>query len=542
MIDEDALGEALRELFAAERSEQARPRRRRQPAHRAAHARAAAVTDHKELAAAVNFQAQDQVPMPLNNAVLDFHPLASIDTPAGPRQRVVLVAAQRDMVERLLAAVRRAGLTPEGVDLSAFALIRSLYRPEAEQTGRVLYLNVDGLTNLAIAEGTSAASPASSAGASRGWPSELAERRGIALADARALLAAVDLSVPQPHARAARRLPRRRRRRAARRPAAPRRTPSGSCRERREELEAARRRNELRGARDGRPGARASPLRRPRRRTSGRCSRTASARSPARSATRSTSTAPRRAAARSPTSCSAAPRRTSPVSPRPCRPRLGVEVRSGRGQRRRQAAWTASLAAPPGGGHRPGRHGGAAMRAVNLIPGDQRSGSSVGAGRSEGGAYAVLGCSSGSPCWRVLYGKADHEISSRKAQAGSVSAEAHAGAGRGQRSWLPTRASSRCANSAHRRSTSLVDSRFDWAHAFHEFGRVLPAQTADRLARRLDRLRHDERLRRRDPAAAPASLGGVTSATPPGSVPTFTLTRLCNEPGRGRRRCSSACA
>ena len=65
------------------------------------------VTDHKELAAAVSFQAQDQVPMPLGNAVLDFHPLGIIDTPAGPRQRVVLVAAQRDMVERLLSAVRQ---------------------------------------------------------------------------------------------------------------------------------------------------------------------------------------------------------------------------------------------------------------------------------------------------------------------------------------------------------------------------------------------------------------------------------------------------
>ena len=67
------------------------------------------VTDRKELAAAVDFQAQDQVPMPLNNAVLDFHPLGIVDTPAGPRQRVVLVAAQRDMIERLLAAVRRRG-------------------------------------------------------------------------------------------------------------------------------------------------------------------------------------------------------------------------------------------------------------------------------------------------------------------------------------------------------------------------------------------------------------------------------------------------
>ena len=41
VMDEDALSEVLRELFGAERSEQARSRRRRQPAHGAAHARAA---------------------------------------------------------------------------------------------------------------------------------------------------------------------------------------------------------------------------------------------------------------------------------------------------------------------------------------------------------------------------------------------------------------------------------------------------------------------------------------------------------------------
>ena len=70
------------------------------------------MTDRKELAAAVQFQAQEQVPMPLSNAVLDFHPLGVLDTPAGPRQHVVLVAAQRDMVEHLLAAVRGAGLRP----------------------------------------------------------------------------------------------------------------------------------------------------------------------------------------------------------------------------------------------------------------------------------------------------------------------------------------------------------------------------------------------------------------------------------------------
>jgi type IV pilus assembly protein PilM len=153
------------------------------------------VTDRKELAAAVSFQAQDQVPMPLSNAVLDFHPLGIIDTPAGPRQRVVLVAAQRDMIERLLGAVRQAGLTPEGIDLSAFALIRSLYESDSDETTRVLYLNVDGLTNLAIAEGKVCRFTRVVGSGLEGIASELAVRRGIPLAEARALLASVDLRV-----------------------------------------------------------------------------------------------------------------------------------------------------------------------------------------------------------------------------------------------------------------------------------------------------------------------------------------------------------
>jgi type IV pilus assembly protein PilM len=153
------------------------------------------VTDRKELATAVGFVAQDQVPMPLSNAVMDFHPLGVIDTPAGPRQRVVLVAAQRDMVERLLAAVRGAGLRPEGIDLSAFALIRSLYTPEGEGSGRVLYLNVDGLTNLAIAEGLVCRFTRVVGSGLEGMASEIAERRGIAITQARELLAAVDLTV-----------------------------------------------------------------------------------------------------------------------------------------------------------------------------------------------------------------------------------------------------------------------------------------------------------------------------------------------------------
>ncbi len=158
------------------------------------------LTDRKELANAVRFQAEDQVPMPLDNAVLDFHALGVIDTPAGPRQRVIVVAAQRDMVERLLAAVRAAGLRPEGIDLSAFALIRSLHRADEEHAGRVLYLNVGGLTNMAIAEGTVCRFTRVVGGGLESMAADIAERNSIKLKDARELLASVDLQESAPPA------------------------------------------------------------------------------------------------------------------------------------------------------------------------------------------------------------------------------------------------------------------------------------------------------------------------------------------------------
>jgi type IV pilus assembly protein PilM len=194
VVDEQVLSETLRELFARNKLSR---RVRVGVANQRTVMRTIElppITDQKELDAAVRFQAQDQVPMPLNNAVLDYLPLGVVDTPAGPRQHVVVVAAQRDMIERLLAAVRAAGLSPVGVDLSAFALIRSLYRRDPDHAGRVLYLNVDGLTNVAIAEGTVCRFTRVVGGGVEELASELATRRSIPTADARVLLAAVDLS------------------------------------------------------------------------------------------------------------------------------------------------------------------------------------------------------------------------------------------------------------------------------------------------------------------------------------------------------------
>jgi type IV pilus assembly protein PilM len=146
------------------------------------------VEDRAELEAAVRFLAQDELPMPLEEAVIDFHPLGIVETEDGPRQRVVLVAARRQMIEQVVAAVRAAGLRAEGIDLSAFAMVRALGDGDPAPT---LFLSIGGLSNLAIAEeGTVNFTRVSGSGL-EGMAGVLAERRQIPVEEARRLLVAV---------------------------------------------------------------------------------------------------------------------------------------------------------------------------------------------------------------------------------------------------------------------------------------------------------------------------------------------------------------
>jgi type IV pilus assembly protein PilM len=80
-----------------------------------------------ELKKSIGFQVQDFVPMPVEQAVLDFHPLEELTGENGSHVlRGLLVAASRDMVNTSLEAVKAAGLAPVMVDLTSFAVIRSL--------------------------------------------------------------------------------------------------------------------------------------------------------------------------------------------------------------------------------------------------------------------------------------------------------------------------------------------------------------------------------------------------------------------------------
>jgi type IV pilus assembly protein PilM len=107
--------------------------------------------DERDIRAALMMQAQERIPMPLERAVMDFQSVGLVDTPDGQRLRVIVVVTERDGVDRLLDTLRRAGLRPEGIDLSIFAVIRAFGKMDLTH-GPVLYAQLGDLVNIAIAD------------------------------------------------------------------------------------------------------------------------------------------------------------------------------------------------------------------------------------------------------------------------------------------------------------------------------------------------------------------------------------------------------
>jgi type IV pilus assembly protein PilM len=151
------------------------------------------VDDPKDFAAIVRFQAESELPMQIDEAVIDFQALDLVETPQGPRRRVVLVAARREMVEEFVSAVRAAGLRPEGIDLSAFAMVRALDDGDEKPA---LFMSIGGLTNLAIAqEGTVRFTRVSGSGL-EGMAALYAERRGVPVDEGREMLLQIGVDGP----------------------------------------------------------------------------------------------------------------------------------------------------------------------------------------------------------------------------------------------------------------------------------------------------------------------------------------------------------
>jgi len=163
------------------------------------------------------------------------------------------------------------------------------------------------------------------------------------------------------------------------------------------------------------------------------------------------------------------------------------------------------------------------MRAVNLIPGDRRRRAGRLIGRSGGGALIVLGLFVGLVVLAVAYGSARHQISSQAGETASLNAQASAVQAHTGR-LTPYTSFVSMAEKRMQTVSQLVESRFDWSHALHELGRVLPAGTAlDSLHGAIGSELVTAGSSSSSSSAADAAASSAASSTPPGAVPVFTL-------------------
>lgn len=157
VVDPDAVAEALRELWSATRLST------KKVVLGVANGRVIVRQvdlpwlPPDEMRAALGFQVQDFIPLPVEEAVLDFHPLQELTGEGGARMlRGLLVAASREMVLGAVAAVRQAGLRPVMVDLTSFAVLRSVGESSALGLSQSVEALVDvgaRVTNIIVHQG-----------------------------------------------------------------------------------------------------------------------------------------------------------------------------------------------------------------------------------------------------------------------------------------------------------------------------------------------------------------------------------------------------
>jgi type IV pilus assembly protein PilM len=113
--------------------------------------------EKEELESALRFQVQEFIPIPIDDAILDFDIIEEFMTAEEERMlTVLLVAAHKEMIQSFIEVLGAAGLSPNAIDLKAFALPRSLIpldilRAGYEEREAVCLVNVGaGITNITI--------------------------------------------------------------------------------------------------------------------------------------------------------------------------------------------------------------------------------------------------------------------------------------------------------------------------------------------------------------------------------------------------------
>jgi type IV pilus assembly protein PilM len=101
----------------------------------------------QHLREALPFKAQELLPLPVEDAVLDFYPVEEVEDADGPSLRGLLVAATRQSVLANFRAAKRAGFKVVDMDLIPFAVVRA--QPAEDRGGIKLFVHV-GATSTSV--------------------------------------------------------------------------------------------------------------------------------------------------------------------------------------------------------------------------------------------------------------------------------------------------------------------------------------------------------------------------------------------------------
>jgi type IV pilus assembly protein PilM len=109
----------------------------------------------KELRQSLGFQVQEFIPMPVDDAVLDYHLIEELEVDGRQMLRLLLVAAQKAMVDTLVTSATNAKLEPMGLDLVPFAMVRAVGATgagmELERAGDEAVVDVGAhVTNIVV--------------------------------------------------------------------------------------------------------------------------------------------------------------------------------------------------------------------------------------------------------------------------------------------------------------------------------------------------------------------------------------------------------
>lgn len=83
----------------------------------------------KELSAAINFEADQYIPLPIKDVNLQYKVISRPQPGSGGKMRVLLIAAAKRIVEKYLEVVKMAGLNLRAIETESSALSRALSNP-----------------------------------------------------------------------------------------------------------------------------------------------------------------------------------------------------------------------------------------------------------------------------------------------------------------------------------------------------------------------------------------------------------------------------